>query len=63
MDTFKPQDNVEIKKMCSKNEYEFVIVPHGLTNKFQLLDITINQKTKKFISHKLNAWYRDLVNY
>ena len=46
MATFKDQDNVQIKESCSKNEYELVIVPHNLINKFQPLDNTINQKAK-----------------
>ena len=57
MDTFKGHDNAEIEELCSKNECELVIVPDNFTNKFQPLDITINQKTKKFISHKFNTWY------
>ena len=39
-----------------------VIVPHNLTNKFQPLDISINQSAKKFISNKFNAWYADRVS-
>ena len=34
MDTFKCQDNAEVKELCSKNECELVIVPHNSTNKF-----------------------------
>ena len=41
---------------------ELVIVPHNLTNKFQPLDISINQKAKKFVSHKFNTWYADRVS-
>ena len=52
MDTFKGQDNAEIKELCLKNGCELVIVPHNLTNKFQPLDISINQKAKKFVSHQ-----------
>ena len=59
MDTFKGQNNAEIKELCSKTECELVIVPHNLTNRFQPLHITTNHKTKKFISHKLNTWYRN----
>ena len=36
-----------------------VIVPHNLTNKFQSLDISINQSAKKVISNRFNAWYAD----
>ena len=56
MDIFKGQDNADIKKLCLKYDYELVIVPHNLTNKFQSLDISINQKPKKFVSHKFNTW-------
>lgn len=62
MDTFKGQDNDDVKKLCTKNNCELVIVPHNLTNKFQPLDISINQVAKKFISHKFNSWYADRVS-
>ena len=54
MDTFKGQDNDAMKILCNKNNCELVIVPHNLTNKFQPLDLTINQKPKKYISSKFN---------
>ena len=56
------QDNEEVKRLCAKNNCELVIVPHNLTNKFQPLDISINQSAKKFISNKFNAWYADRVS-
>ena len=62
MDTFKGQDNAEIKALCLKNDCELVIVLHNLTDKFQPLDISINQKAKKFIYHKFNTWYADRVS-
>ena len=64
MDIFKGQDNAKIKiiALSLKNDYELVIVPHSLTNKFQPLHISINQKAKKFISHKFNTWYVDPVS-
>ena len=62
MDTFTGQENAEMKELCSKNECELVIVQRNLTNKFQPLDITINQKAKKFIPHKFNTWYTDCVS-
>ena len=62
MDTFEGQDNKEMKRLCAKNNCELVIVPHNLTNKFQPLDISINQSAKKFISNKFNAWYADRVS-
>ena len=62
MDTFKGQDNEEMKRLYAKNNCELIIVPHNLTNKFQPLDISINQSAKKFISNKFNAWYADRVS-
>ena len=62
MDTFKGQDNADIKRFCLKNDCELVIVPYNLTNKFQPLDIFVNQKAKKFVSHKFNTWYADRVS-
>ena len=61
MDTFKGQDNEGMKRLYLKNNCELVIVPHNLKNKFQPLDISINQSAKKFISNKFNAWYADTV--
>ena len=55
MDTFKGQDNEEMKRLYAKNNCELIIVPHNLTNKFQPLDISINKSAKKFISNKFNA--------
>ena len=62
MDTFKGEDNEEMKWLCPKNNCGLVIVRHNLTNKFQSLDISINQSAKKFISNKFNAWYADRVS-
>ena len=62
MDTFKRQVNEEMKLLYLKNNCQLVIVPHNLTNKFQPLDISINQSAKKFISNKFNAWYADRVS-
>ena len=45
-----------------KKDCELIIVPHKLTNKFQPLDISINQKAKKFVSHIFNTWYADRVS-
>ena len=57
MDSFKGEDNEEMQRLCAKNTCELVIIPHNLTNKFQPLDISINQSAKKF-----NAWYADRVS-
>jgi len=62
MDTFKGQDNEEIKRLCNESRCELVIVPHNLTNKFQPLDLTINQKAKKFVSNCFNTWYAERVS-
>ena len=62
MDTFKRQDNQEMKRLSAKNNCELVIVPHNLTNKFQPLDIKFNQSANKFILNKFNAWYGDRVS-
>ena len=51
-----------MKRLCTKNNCELVIIPDNLTNKFQPLDISINQSAKKFISNKFNAWYADRVS-
>ena len=48
--------------MFKKNDCELVIVSHNLNNKFQPLDISINPKAKKFVSHKFNTWYADRVS-
>ena len=53
MDTFKGQDNEEIKSLCLENNCELVIVPHDLTN---------NQKAKKFVSNRFNKWYAERVS-
>ena len=62
MDTFKGQDNEEMRRLCAKNTCELVIVQHNVTNKFQPLYISINQSRKKFVSNKFNAWYADRVS-
>ena len=58
-DTFKGQDNEEMKRLCIT---ESVIVLHNLMNKFQSLDISINQSAEKFFSNKFNAWYAGIVS-
>ena len=62
MDTFKGQDNEKMKRLCANNNCELVIVPYNLTNKFQPLDVSINQLAKKWISNKFNAWHADRVS-
>ena len=59
MDTFKGQDNDEVAKLCCKNNCALIIVLHNLTNKFQLLDITVNNSPKSFIKDKYNMWYTE----
>ena len=60
MVTIKVQDNADIKELCSKNEFELVIAPHNLTNTFQPFDVKINQKAKKFISHKFDTLHQEV---
>ena len=62
MNTFKGQGNEEMKQLCAKNNCKLAIVPHNLTNKFQLLAISINESEKKFILNKFNAWYANRVS-
>ena len=51
-----------MKRITTKNNCELVIVSYNLTNKFQPLDITVNQAVKKLISNRINTWYVDKVN-
>ena len=63
MSTFKGQNNEKIKFLCMENYCKLVIVSHKLTNKFQSLGITINQKAKKFVSNQFNKWYTEKVSH
>ena len=58
MDTFKGQDNDELRKLCMSNNY----IPHNLTNKFQPLDLSINKAAKAFISGKYNTWMTNEIS-
>ena len=49
IDTFKKQHNDAITNLFTDNNYVIVIVSHNLTNKFQPLEIMINQPAKCFI--------------
>ena len=51
-----------MKRITTKNNCELVIVSYNLTNKFQPLDIIVNQAAKKLISNRINTWYVDKVN-
>ena len=62
MDTFKGQDNDELRKRCMSNNCEVVIVPHNLTNKFQPLDLSVNIAVKAFISEKYNTWMTNEIS-
>ena len=61
MDTFKGQDNDIALNPCKKHFCQVAIVPHNLTNKFQLLDITVNKPANSFISNKYNEWFAEQV--
>ena len=58
MDTLKEQGSCSkkavLKKLCSENRYEMVIVPNNLTNKFQPVDLTVNKVAKAFIQNQYN---------
>ena len=62
MDTFKGQDNDELRKLCMCNNCEVVIAPHNLTNKFQPLDLSVNKAAKTFISEKNNTWMTNEIS-
>ena len=62
VDTFKGQDNKEIKRLYAKKNCELFIVPHNLTNNFRPLNISINKSAKKFISSKFITWYADRIS-
>ena len=40
MDNFKGQDNDDLRELCTKSNWEIVIIPQNLANKFQRLDLT-----------------------
>ena len=44
-----------MKRLSTKNDCEMVIVAHNLINKFQPVDISVNQAAKRFISNKFNT--------
>ena len=50
IDIIKEQDNDVIENLCADNNCTVIIVPHDVTNKCQLLDITVNKPAKCFIS-------------
>ena len=52
MDTFKGQDNDTLKKLCPENNCDVVIVPHNPINKFQPLDLSVNNAAESFIQSK-----------
>ena len=57
MDTFKGQDNDTLKKLCPENNCDVVIVPHNPINKFQPLDLSVNNAAKSFIQSKYIDWF------
>ena len=59
IDTFMGKDNDEVAKLCRKNNCALFIVSRYLTNKFQLLDITVNKPAKSFKKDKYNMWYNE----
>ena len=61
MDTFKGQDNDEMRQFCAKKSLE-IVIPHNLTNKFQPLEISVNKTGKSFTSDKYNSWLPNEVS-
>ena len=61
MDTFKSQDNDRLRELCSKNYCEVVLVCHNLTNKFQSLDISVNNAANAFTQNTYNEWFSNEV--
>ena len=56
MDTFKGQENSDLRELCARNKCEIVIVPHNLNNKCQPLDLSVNKASKAYVSEKYNVW-------
>ena len=61
-DTFKGQENDEMRKFCAKSSCEIVIISHNLTNKLQPLDLSVNKVANSFISNKYNPWLANEVS-
>ena len=60
MDTFKRQDNDTLKKLCPpENNCDVLIVLYNLTNKFQPLNLSVNEAAKSFIQNNYNDWFAD----
>ena len=51
-----------MRELCGENNYDFVIVPHNLTNEFQSLDLSVSKTAKEFIQNKYNDWFADHVS-
>ena len=51
-----------MKRLSINNVCELVIVTQNLSNKFQPLNIRVNQAAKSFISNTPNAWYGERVS-
>ena len=62
MDTFKGQDNNNLRELCTKKDCEIVITPLNLTNKFQSLDISVNSVAKTYVSEKYNTWIANRIS-
>ena len=61
MNTFKVQDNDTLKKLRVENNCDVVIVPHNLTDKFQLLNLSVKRAAKSFVQNTYNDWFADQV--
>ena len=62
IDTFKGQNNDDLRELCAKNNCDVVIIPHNLPYKFQPLDVSINKAAKAYISKKHNTWLANEIS-
>ena len=63
MDTFKGQDNDEMKPLSTKNNCELIIVSQTLSNKFQPLDISlIRQQKNSFTTNSTHGMLIQCAN-
>ena len=57
MDVFKGQVTPIVLNLYKESNIVVVLVPAGMTNFLQPLDLTVNNYVKKFMRGKFNAWY------
>ena len=57
MDVFKGQVTPIVLNLYKESNIVVALVPAGMTNFLQPLDLTDNNYVKKFMRGKFNAWY------